>query len=142
MLHVQDTGQMLLKSVVWVVYFSMPHQEAQAYCRTSTNPEYDPHLIENIDYSQNRYLIDKAYEIEAFTGGPRDWFIGLTDGVEEGKWIWSHSLKEADDFFWANDQPNGGTKENIVVMQHAYEYNWGDQPGNAQGYPICQIFNY
>ena len=40
------------------------------------------------------------------TGTGRNWWIGLTDEIFEGRWIWPYSLKEAEFFAWASNEPS------------------------------------
>ncbi len=49
---------------------------------------------------------------------PQDlqYWIGLTDEVEEGKWVWQDSFLVADYTHWASGQPDGGTEDNCAIF--------------------------
>ena len=45
-------------------------------------------------------------------------FLGMTDRVEEDKWIWESDGTEVTWTHWLSGQPGGGTAENCAFIYH------------------------
>lgn len=69
------------------------------------------------------------------------YWIGLTDEVVEGKWIWYGTNTTASFFDWNGGEPtNAGGNEHCV---HVYLYsennfNWNDLPCTSENFFICE----
>ena len=113
-----------------------PWMESLDFCKDNQNS----HLIEIFNEQHQEYIIAKAIEIGIETGKRRNWWIGLTDEVSEGKWIWSHSQVEADFTFWLSTCPHPDDNRNYAYLYGA-NYNWMDgYISSGSNYPICQFF--
>jgi len=75
---------------------------------------------------------------EGFTG-PRSWFIGLTDFGHEGRWIWRHSIADADYTSWAPGYPTSSDPgDDCAVLNSRQGYSWTDVSCEAvSGSPVC-----
>ena len=74
-------------------------------------------------------------------GGPNKdkwWWIGLTDEVEEGKWLWSDG-RSVTFTKWNNRNPDDGTSANCVTMYGYYDDGWYDNPCSSHYRFICRI---
>ena len=76
---------------------------------------------------------EKSEEIRnwfAGVGGTRyGGWIGLTDEVEEGTWVWDKTGEEATYFAWADYSPSDNNELNCVTLyapSDPYNYLWED----------------
>ena len=117
----------------------MAWANAQEYCRTKNVT--DGHLVEIYSQEQQDFLETKFLEFDLVFGIVRDWWIGLTDDLLEGRWLWSFSLLPANYTAWYTGRPTQNTGTNYVVMgSGSYEYTWLDEDGARGYYPICQFW--
>ena len=116
---------------------SMTWLEAQDFCLNK-----GAHLVEVLNDVQQAYLENKGYEYEQATNIGRDWWLGLTDEGYEGRYLWIHSLKIAEYFYWHSSQPNGDIRSNFVLMHKTLEgFKWFDYPNDhsEHSFAVCQL---
>ena len=121
------------------IYFhhleSMPWIKARYFCK-SQNSSY---LVEIFSQEQQDFIVQEIIENEFISGVERYWWIGLTDILEEGRFLWAHSLKEPTYTSWYSGDPDGEENQNAVAIEKRYDYMWTDANEDAKLYPICQF---
>ena len=70
------------------------------------------------------------------------WFIGLTDNVVEGDWVWVNSKTPLNGHRiyrkWGPGEPNDQTVENCAMLV-APTSNWDDVPCENKYHYICEV---
>ena len=69
------------------------------------------------------------------TYGKKSTWIGATDSVHEGKWIWVDG-KPVKRTYWNHGEPNGKRRENC--LQRYGSGNWNDNSCNSKLPFLCQ----
>jgi len=110
-------------------------REAQIVCE-----DLGGFLVEVRSQDQQTFLEIIAALEEEFTGS-RSWFIGLTDSGHEGRWIWEHSIEDADYTSWAPGYPrNYNSGDDCAALSSREGYKWTDVSCEETfGSPICGI---
>merc|ERR1719450_1789111 len=108
-------------------------REAQMVCE-----DLGGYLAEVRAEDQQTFLESIAMLEEEFTGS-RSWFIGLTDFGHEGRWIWQHSIEDADYTSWAPGYlRNYDSGDDCAVLSSSDGYKWTDVSCEETfGSPIC-----
>lgn len=106
---------------------SMPANQAEAYAQDIAG-----HLV-TIDS-----LEEQSFLTEALRGRGRLW-IGYTDAVAEGKWIWNASGEEGNYTYWCGGEPNNQGEEDHAVMLWGDNGCWNDWLGNIELYGIVEL---
>jgi len=72
--------------------------------------------------------------------GVHSWWINLSDRSHEGRWVWQHSVEDADFTYWSPGAPNATTGDQDCVIMNALEgFMWADKSClHALASPICQ----
>ncbi|XP_052252064.1 perlucin-like protein isoform X1 [Dreissena polymorpha] len=106
--------------------------ESEHYCQ-----QHGGHLVHINNAMENDYLKDHV----TFMKVGYTWWIGLTDELVEGHFMWRDDDSIVTYSDWDNDQPNGGP-EDCVGFYNKGEGNgfrWHDLDcGNRGFYPICE----
>jgi hypothetical protein len=67
-----------------------------------------------------------------------DWWIGLTDSVEEGNFVWQHSGLPLQDFSpWSAGHPLANSSTNCVSLTEEHYYFWTDDNCDNMRKPVC-----
>lgn len=69
------------------------------------------------------------------------WYIGLSDKLIEGEYIWETSLQvlTGDTFSnWGSGEPNGAGNEDCVVYAPSRNYQWADVTCTRTEHYICE----
>jgi len=112
---------------------SVSWREGQALCEGLGG------YLAEIKSSEQQTLLEGIALLEEGFTGPRSWFIGLTDFGHEGRWIWHHSIADADYTSWAPGYPtNSDPGDDCAVLNSAEGYRWTDVSCEAlSGSPVC-----
>ena len=129
--------------------------QAQRSCEAS---HVGAHLVEILNQEQQDYMVMKAEEISYLTwkGDPtdrrmlRNWWIGLTDEVTEGRFYWPYSLEKVNFTAWARGDPKNDLHHNYVHLNSDSDYQWSvvhglninnQNPQNHReiNFSICQL---
>jgi len=72
--------------------------------------------------------------------GVQSWWLGLSDGSHEGRWMWQHSVEDAGFTFWAPGSPsNEAADQDCVIMNALENFLWSDTSClSTLASPICQ----
>ena len=79
------------------------------------------HLVTISDEVENRFVADLVID----KGLPRTFLIGLSDKVQEGRFLWV----TGEPFIysnWHSGEPNNGGNEDYVTMDLGIRYDWND----------------
>ena len=96
-------------------------REAQGVCEALGG-----YLAEIRSQDQQTFMESIAMLEEEFIGS-RSWFIGLTDFGHEGRWVWHHSVEDADFTSWAPGYPRSYNSGDDCAVLASYEgYKWTD----------------
>ena len=96
-------------------------REAQIVCEALGG-----YLAEIRSQDQQTFMESIAVLEEEFIGS-RSWFIGLTDFGHEGRWVWHHSVEDADYASWAPGYPRSYDSGDDCAVLASYEgYKWTD----------------
>lgn len=102
--------------------------QAQTNCRSKG---YD--LATFNDEAENNWIVDRAYE--RFAG---KWWMGYTDQVTEGKFVWSSGLNPGYSN-WHADEPNdAGGNEDCTQIGRFGDYTWNDEPCSTAFRYLCE----
>ena len=75
-------------------------------------------------------------ELSAFI--TEHFWIGGTDTVKEGKWVWMSSQDPLDYKDWAHNEPNNGIEGGCMTMANHLRFHWNDDLCNSQINFICE----
>merc|ERR1711915_1084080 len=98
------------------------------------------YLAEPKHENQAGLLTSLAY-MEQSLFGVQSWWIGLSDWGHEGRWIWQHSVDDANFTMWAPGSPSSSQEYNkdCAVMDASQDFFWADVDcGHSVGCPLCQ----
>ncbi|XP_052801875.1 C-type lectin domain family 17, member A-like isoform X2 [Mya arenaria] len=101
--------------------------DAETFCE-----DRDSHLVYIKDNSENTFLKDTAREMK-----PRHWWIGLTDKVVDGEWLWGDG-SETTFTDWHTNEPNGDGE--CGHLHYGADYAWNDVSctHSSNPSPICE----
>ncbi|XP_066274544.1 perlucin-like [Branchiostoma lanceolatum] len=89
------------------------------------------------DPPTHRFLIELIQQ--TYRVGDLHYWIGLSDMLREGTFVWSDGIPLEGTTFWAIGQPNNiGAGQHCVYMYPSYDYEWVDGECSDQHYYICQ----
>ncbi|XP_052241222.1 perlucin-like isoform X2 [Dreissena polymorpha] len=75
--------------------------------------------------------------------GPKNFWIGAYDLVNEGTWVWVKKNEYVRNGFqnWAVGEPNGGTSENCLglYLYDNLQYKWNDATCKLEEGFICEV---
>ncbi|XP_045160092.2 perlucin-like protein [Mercenaria mercenaria] len=96
---------------------------------------YGAHLVHVDDATENTFLKSYLSNLK----DPIHW-IGLTDEVTEGIWVWYDNNEVATFTNWHNitSEPNGGKAQNCVYIAEGHGYEWIDAPCGWKRKPLCE----
>ncbi|XP_062587350.1 perlucin-like protein [Saccostrea cucullata] len=108
--------------------------EAMFYCST-----LHAKLVEIESASENSFL--KNHLFSAKTNGT--YWIGLTDALVEGKFLWQTTQDDVDFVDWAPNEPNDFhhvhmVTEDCASLYFPYHYQWNDSPCSTKNDFICE----
>nr|ABY54815.1 c-type lectin 2 [Branchiostoma belcheri] len=106
-----------------------PYNEAQAICQEEVVIWQPAKNNETHDFLANH--------VRDTTKG--NTWIGLSDVVTEGQWVWDDGTLLVGDGIWGTGEPNGGTVENCVHIYPLKDYRWNDSTCPTSRYYICEI---
>ena len=111
-------------------------EEANNYCQRDENA-----LLVEIWTSLQLDFIRTELTLLMDHESARDWWTSATDLAREGEWYWASSGAPVGDFVWHNNEPNGGTNENCMMLFNGYDFLGDSYDCNYTDrfYPICQI---
>ncbi|XP_035693523.1 C-type lectin domain family 10 member A-like isoform X2 [Branchiostoma floridae] len=67
-------------------------------------------------------------------------WIGLSDQVTEGLWVWDDGTSLVGDGIWGTGEPNGSTGENCAqIYPGHHNYRWNDSTCPSSYYYICEV---
>ncbi|XP_060571973.1 perlucin-like [Ruditapes philippinarum] len=92
-------------------------------------------LVEVNSADEDAYLSSKGRTLGNY------WYIGLSDKLVEGEYIWESSLQvlTGDAFFnWGVGEPNGAGDEDCVVYAPSKNYQWADVICTRTEHYICE----
>ena len=121
----------------------MTATETELFCQSL--PYTDVHMVEVVNAEQHNFLVRQAQLHEFYSGSSSFWWLGISDELEEGKWIWTHSKREATFTAWQTPcgQPDCGTSCNAAYMNPGcvseLQYGWDDVASYYYGAPMCQF---
>ena len=116
---------------------------AQDFCQhLNTTSLTRAHLVEVLSLQQQEFLEFKFIEFDVVFGISKNWWIGLTDDLTEGRWLWSNSLVPSNYTNWYTGRPTEDINVNYVGIPYdpKYEYTWLDLAINTKYNAICQFF--
>nr|XP_034311812.1 low affinity immunoglobulin epsilon Fc receptor-like isoform X1 [Crassostrea gigas] len=108
----------------WFSHESKPWGEAGGLCSV-----FHSKLAEPMTEAESNFLISHS-QIQ-----PSDYWIGISDMIEEGRWIYSSNQNVIQMNGWAPGEPNGHTGENCVQLRSGVHGKWIDI-GCGQNYRI------
>ncbi|OWF43738.1 low affinity immunoglobulin epsilon Fc receptor-like isoform X2 [Mizuhopecten yessoensis] len=65
-------------------------------------------------------------------------WIGATDMITDGVWVWTSSLSPLSYFNWGPNEPNGLTNEDCISVTHD-SGTWNDFSCRAPLYYVCEL---
>jgi len=97
------------------------------------------YLAEPKTEEQAALLTSLAY-LEQNIVGVQSWWLGLTDRGHEGRWVWQHSVEDAEFVFWAPGSPSESSPDLDCVIMNTWEnFMWSNQDClHTIAAPICQ----
>jgi len=112
---------------------SLSWREGQAVCEGLGG------YLAEIKSSEQQTLLEGIALLEEGFTGPRFWLIGLTDFGHEGRWVWQHSVADADFTSWAPGYPSSSDPgDDCAVLNFRQGYSWTDVSCEAvYGSPLC-----
>ncbi|XP_045173483.1 perlucin-like [Mercenaria mercenaria] len=96
---------------------------------------FDAMLVEVNSADEDAYLSSKTSTLGNY------WWIGLTDKLVEGQYVWETSLQvmTKDSFSnWGTGEPDGAGDEDCVVYAPSRNYQWGDAICTRTEHYICE----
>jgi hypothetical protein len=68
-------------------------------------------------------------------------WIGASDEATEGAWKWLDETRLDLSTYWANGEPNGGTRENCAMTNWPSTGKWNDAHCAHEYIFLCQMHN-
>ncbi|XP_052762406.1 asialoglycoprotein receptor 1-like [Mya arenaria] len=90
--------------------------EAEHYCN-----QHGAHLVHVNSAIEDDFLKEHLRRLKPFDV----WWMGLTDEVAEGHYVWTDDNTPAQYTGWHPGQPDGGG-EDCVVFSTSWDFQWGD----------------
>ncbi|XP_062587349.1 perlucin-like [Saccostrea cucullata] len=104
--------------------------EAMFYCST-----VGAHLVEIESETENNFLKKHLLDI----GATANYWIGLSDTIQEGKYIWHTTQDNVDFTDWGAGEPNDqGHTEDCAELFHPFNFQWNDAPCSVKSNFICE----
>ncbi|XP_053375839.1 perlucin-like [Mercenaria mercenaria] len=94
-------------------------------------------LVEVNSADENIYLYNKTSTL----GDSNSWWMGLTDKLVEGEYVWEtskHVLVVDEYTDWAVGEPNNHHDENCVKFAHSKGFLWQDTECDDEEHYICE----
>lgn len=89
-------------------------------CKEETRLTYFYILLSNVSSVRPNHNFD-LYCFKA-----ANFWIGISDMIDDGRWIYSSNQEVIQVSGWNPDEPNGNTGENCVAMWHSFHGRWAD----------------
>ncbi|XP_022294740.2 perlucin-like [Crassostrea virginica] len=102
---------------------------AGAYCRNA-----EAKLVEVDSVDEGNFL--RSHLISSHRS--EHFWIGGTDTIQEGKWVWISSQDSLDYTDWAPGEPNNGIGAGCMTMAYHEGYHWNDDFCTSQYDFICE----
>ncbi|XP_053386071.1 lactose-binding lectin l-2-like [Mercenaria mercenaria] len=124
----------------WTAYHNSCYLFARNHASTFTEAEHycgqhGGHLVSMETKAENMFIRDYLHGLK-----DEDRWIGLTDEMIEGAWVWYSSNTDATYTDWFPGQPNShGGNEDCVILGYHNDYKWVDAPCTSSYEPICEI---
>ncbi|CAG2232216.1 unnamed protein product [Mytilus edulis] len=123
------------------IHKQMAANKGISFCRT-----YNSHLATVETGGENAFLTDTIELIKNGIGkrdiDDRDFWLGGTDEVIEGVWVWAPTGKDLTYTNWLQGNPdNWNTNENCLelVLSHDVLGKWNDQECSFVSHFICEM---
>nr|XP_034311811.1 perlucin-like protein [Crassostrea gigas] len=111
----------------WFSHDSRPWGEAEGICSV-----FHSKLAEPMTDAESNFLISHS-QIQS-----SDYWIGISDMIEEDRWIYSSNQNVIQVHGWYQGEPNGHTEENCVILGRGAHGKWMDvRCGNNYRF-ICE----
>ena len=105
--------------------------DAEASCKAKGG-----FLAEPKSRQENKNIID-------LVNGEGSAWIGATDKVNEGHWVWAHSGTNVTFTDWAYEEPNNERGvEDCAHVSYYLNYRWNDKHCDVSLSFVCQICHY
>ncbi|XP_061169376.1 perlucin-like [Saccostrea echinata] len=86
---------------------------------------------------ENNFLRLHAIDNYQQTGG--SFWIGGTDVLIDGQWIWITTQKRMSYTDWNPGEPNGALRESCLMLHNGKSnFHWNDQPCDSKLFFICE----
>ncbi|XP_060558315.1 C-type lectin domain family 17, member A-like [Ruditapes philippinarum] len=101
--------------------------EAENFCRQNNS-----HLIHVESSGENEFIKDHLKQLQL-----RNWWIGMSDELIEGTWIWFDTKEYVhfSDWYPGQDQT---TTEDCAIFWLPLAFKWADYSCLGNFYPICE----
>ncbi|XP_062577476.1 perlucin-like [Saccostrea cucullata] len=116
---------------LFVMHMSADWNEASQFCHTQNS-----RLAEIDNAREDNFLVQHLKDY----GRSANFWVGGTDVIIEGDWIWSLSQTPIHHYtHWDPREPNDlGGDENCMEMRQEYGYMWNDMSCHVRQYFICE----
>ncbi|XP_022294739.1 perlucin-like [Crassostrea virginica] len=102
---------------------------AGAYCRNAEAKLVEVDSVDEENFLRSHLISSQISE---------SFWIGGTDTVKEGKWVWMSSQDPLDYKDWAHNEPNNGIEGGCMTMANHLRFHWNDDLCNSQINFICE----
>ncbi|XP_060571970.1 perlucin-like protein isoform X2 [Ruditapes philippinarum] len=89
-------------------------------------------LVEVDSWDEQNYISEKARILGDY------FWIGLTDKLIEGEYMWTTSQQLVTFSNWGPGEPNGHDHENCVLIDSPNDYRWADVRCDRPEHYICE----
>nr|XP_034333174.1 galactose-specific lectin nattectin [Crassostrea gigas] len=104
--------------------------EAMFYCSS-----VGAKLVEIETESENNFLKRHLQT----TGATKNYWIGLSDAIKEGKFVWQTTQDNVDYTDWAPGEPNDDHHtEDCAELFQPFSFHWNDAPCSVKSNFICE----
>ncbi|XP_052764758.1 perlucin-like [Mya arenaria] len=117
-------------SCYWFGHIETPMDftTAEEYCR-----HHSSHLVHVNNSDENDFLKDRLRQLR-----PSHFWMGLTDELTEGHWVWSDTDTTAP-FLNFNPSEQAHSTEDCVIFARNYDYTWADYECSNRVAPLCEM---